>query len=406
LLVTHDTGYNLPHSEKFLTYQEPEARAMLDVKAHLKSMVEAHAPSGHEAPIRDIIRAAWQPYINEFQQDGLGSLIGCKAATRQMAVPRKIMLAAHMDEIAMMVRDVVDGFIYVQRVAGMDSRVMLAQPVRVHGRKSLPGVVAATPPHLLKDSERKNYPDFEALVIDVGLPADEVAELVRIGDLVTPDVGMLELSGKRLAAKAMDNRSCVAAVTVALDALQGMQHSWDVYATATVQEETGLLGAATAAYHINPDIAIALDVTFAAQPGISADDALEMGGGPAIALGPNIHPKLYDKIIAIAERYEIKHQIEPIPGASGTDAWAIQVARFGIPTALLGIPLRNMHSPVETLDLRDIERTGWLLAQFIAALDDTFMDSLILDNAEVAPASGKSNGESGENGDKNKDDDD
>jgi tetrahedral aminopeptidase len=349
---------------------------LFELKEHLKSLVETHAPSGHEAPIREVIRAAWQNLVDEFDQDKLGSLIGIRRATRTVEKRRRIMLAAHMDEIGMMVSAVRDGFIFVQRVAGMDNRIMLAQPVQVHGRRSLPGIVASTPPHLLTPEARKQYPTFEQLVIDVGLPAAEVEALVRIGDLVTPDTPMIELQGKFVAGKAMDDRACVAAVTHCLNELQSMQHSWDVYATATVQEETGLYGARTAAYHIQPDIAIALDVTFAEQSGVSQDDASEIGGGPSIALGANIHPKLFDRIIEVAKTYEIKHQIEAIPAATGTDAWAIQVARDGIPTALLSIPLRNMHSPVETVDLRDIERTGRLLAQFIASLDSSFMNAI------------------------------
>lgn len=373
--------YNQDYYELFILELKNDGVTIMtfNLKNHLKSLVEAHAPSGYEAPIRAVIQESWQPFVDTFDQDKLGSLVGIKRATRPLEPRRKIMLAAHMDEIGLMVREIVDGFIYVQRVAGLDNRVMLAQPVIVHGKHPLPGIVAAAPPHLLTENDRKQYPSYEALVIDVGLPADEVEDLVSIGNLITPDVPMLELAGKHLAAKAMDDRCCVAAVTYCLVELQKMQHSWDVYATATVQEETGLIGAKTAAYHINPDIAIALDVTFAAQPGVNGDDALEMGGGVAIALGPNMHPKLYDKIIKIAKHYEIKYQIEPIPGASGTDAWAIQVAQSGIPTALFGVPLRNMHSPVETLDLRDVERAGRLMAHFIAALDADFMDSLALD---------------------------
>jgi endoglucanase len=272
--------------------------------------------------------------------------------------------------------------LYVQRIGGTDSRVMLAQPVIVHGRQVLKGVVAAAPPHLLTEQDRRHYPEFEALVIDVGLPAAEVADLVKIGDLVTLDAPLWELNGKIVAGKAMDDRACVAAVSVCLHELQALQHRWDVYAAATVQEEVGLLGAGTAAYHINPDLAIALDVTFAPQPGVNSDDAYELGAGPVIALGPNMHPKLYDQLVAVADRQELKYQIEPIPSNTGTDAWAIQVARAGIPTALIGIPLRNMHSPVETVDIRDIERAGRWLAQFIAELDDTFMDKLLWDQPE------------------------
>jgi endoglucanase len=194
---------------------------------------------------------------------------------------------------------------------------------------------------------------------------------------------MIELQNGRVAGKAMDDRACVAAVTVCLHQLQKMSRRWDVYAAATAQEETGLLGAATAAYHIKPDVAIALDVTFAAQPGVNGDDAMEMGGGPAIGVGPNFHPKLVQQIKATAEREEIKTQDDIIPGASGTDAWAIQVAREGIPTALLSVPLRSMHSPVETIELKDIERAGRLLAHFIAGLDADFLAAIDWDELKT-----------------------
>lgn len=349
---------------------------MFDLKNHLKALVETHAPSGHEGPIRDVIRQAWGSLMDSVEQDRLGSLIGIKRATQPLDPPRRIMLAAHMDEIGMMVRDIVDGFIYVHSISGVDFRVMLAQPVVVHGKRPLLGLVASAPPHLLTAAAREKYPAFDELVIDVGLPAEEVNELVRLGDLITPDAPLVELQGRRVAGKAMDDRACVAAVTVCLNELKGMNHRWDVYATATVQEETGLYGARTAAYQIRPDIAIALDVTFAPQPGVNGDDTCEMDGGPALGLGPNIHPKLYDKLKETARYYEIKTQDEVLPGNSGTDAWAIQVALEGIPTALLGVPIRNMHSPVETVDLRDIERTGRLLAHFIAGLDAEFLAAI------------------------------
>jgi endoglucanase len=346
---------------------------LFDLKTHLKTLVETHAPSGHEAPIRAVIREEWAGFVTEMEQDKLGSLIGIKRATHPVNPPRRIMLAAHMDEIGMMVRDIVDGFIYVHRISGVDNRVMLAQPVMVQGKRPLPGIIAAAPPHLLSDKDREKYPGFDDFVIDVGLPADEVADLVEPGDLITPDVPLLELQGKRIAAKALDDRACVAAVTACLYYLQGMTHQWDVYAAATVQEETGLYGAKTAAHHIRPDIAIALDVTFAPQPGVNGDESYEMGAGPTLGFGPNFYPKLVEKIKDTATQYEIKLQHEIVPGASGTDAWAIQVAVEGIPTALLGIPIRNMHSPVETADLQDIDRAGRLLAHFIASLDADFL---------------------------------
>ncbi|MFZ4812961.1 MAG: M20/M25/M40 family metallo-hydrolase [Phototrophicaceae bacterium] len=347
-----------------------------ELKSHLKTLVESHAPSGYESPIQAVVREAWTPFVSDFQQDGLGSLIGIKRATHPPVTPRRIMLAAHVDEIGMIVRDVIDGFILFNGLHGVDNRVMPAQSVRVHGRESLRGIVATKPPHLLTEAEKRKYPDWDHLMIDVGLPAARVAELVRVGDIITVDVPMVELLGRKLAAKAFDNRASVAAVTHALFLLQSMTHTWDVYAAATTQEEVGLRGAATAAHHIAPDIAIALDVTFGTQPGNNGSDTYELGSGATLSMGPNFHPKLFAAIKQSAQALEMTISEEVLTGNSGTDAWAIQVAQVGIPTALIGIPLRNMHSPVETLDLRDIERAGRLLAHFIATLDADFLATL------------------------------
>ncbi len=347
---------------------------MYNPKAHLKRLVEVHAPSGYETPVAALLRDDWAGLVDAFESDRLGSLIGVKRGRGEHR--RKIMLAAHMDEIALMVRQIENGFIFVQRIAGIDPRVMLAQTVLVHGRRALPGVVATMPPHMLSAADRKQYLPIDALVVDVGLPAAEVEALVSVGDLVTVEGPMIDLKGRRAAAKAMDDRACIAAMTTCLEMLRGMNHSWDVYAAATVQEEVGLRGATTAANHIRPDCAIALDVGFADQPGVK--NGARLGGGPQLGIGANFHPRMVQRLKDIAAYHEIKWQPDIMPARTGTDAWAIQVSRGGVPTALLSIPLRNMHSPVETLDLKDIERTGRLLAHFIAALDDDFSDYLSL----------------------------
>lgn len=357
-----------------------------DVKAHLRALVEAHGPPGHEDAVRALLREAWSPLVDTLETDRLGSLIAVKRATRPTDPPRRIMLAAHMDEIACMVSGILDGFLVVNRVGGIDARVLPAQPVLVHGRRPLPGIVAAKPPHLLQPAARAKYTPIDELLIDVGLPPDEVSALVSVGDLVTLDVPMLDLLGTRVAGKAMDDRACVAAVTLCLHELQDMHHSWDVVACATVQEERGLHGAKTSAHRVDPDIAIALDVTFASQPGVDGDASSELGGGPGIGVGPNFHPKLLDRIRETAKRHEIKLQDDIIPGASGTDAWAIQVALEGVPTALLEVPLRSMHSPVETVDMRDIERAGRLMAHFIADLDSDFLNAIAWDGLQVPEA--------------------
>jgi endoglucanase len=354
------------------------APVRLDLKAHLRALTETHAPSGHEAAVRAVIRDAWSPYVDAFAVDAVGNLIATRRGTQPENAPRRtIMLAAHMDEIGMMVNAVVDGFVFVHRISGVDARLLLAQPVLIHTAAGpIAGVVAARPPHLQTPGSAKKYPTFPELVIDPGLPAAEVAARVRIGDLITIDAPFTELLGTRVCGKAFDDRACVAAVTVCLEALRGVLHTWDVVAVATVQEETGMRGAKVSAFQVQPDIAIALDVGFAPQPGVSGDSTIEMGGGPGLGIGPNFHPRLNERIREAAKALEMRVQDDPLPGNSGTDAWAIQVARSGVPTALLEVPVRNMHSPVETADLRDIERIGRLMSHFIARLDDGFMASI------------------------------
>jgi putative aminopeptidase FrvX len=154
--------------------------------------------------------------------------------------------------------------------------------------------------------------------------------------------------------------------------LQTLQHKWDVFAVATVQEEVGLRGALTSTYGIAPDAGIAIDVGFASQPGVSELHSIELNKGPALAFGPNIHPLMFEELKRVAQEFEIPVQVEVAPGGTGTDANAMQITREGIPTALLSIPLRNMHTPVETLSVKDVARTGRLLATFIASLEPDF----------------------------------
>jgi len=360
----------------------------LDLKEHLKTLSELHAPSGYEGAARDYLRGVWADLVDEFEVDGLGSLIGIKRGNG--AEPRRrMMLSAHMDEIAMMVTEVRDGYLRLMSMAGVDGRTLQAKSVIVHGARPLVGTVAAVPPHIARSSNGK-YPALDEQWVDLGLPAAEVAAVVRVGDLVTMDAPMLELKGGLLAGKAFDDRASVAAVTHCLELLQKRIHTWDVYAVASVQEEKGLLGATTAAHHINPDLAIAIDVTFAKQPGLNDDQYPDLGKGGVIGLGQNFHPGFRKAIEKIAKECDLPLPLEPIVGASGTDAWAIQVARQGIPTTLLSIPLRNMHSAVETLNLRDVKRVGRVMAEVITALDDEFLNKIAWDTSE----NGDKNGES------------
>jgi endoglucanase len=283
-----------------------------------------------------------------------------------------------MDEIALMVSEIRDGYARMTRISGVDGRTLQAKSVLVHAKRTLVGTIAAIPPHISQytGGGRTKYPPIEELWIDFGLPADEVAALVSIGDLVTMDAAMIELKGGLLAGKSMDDRASVAAVSYCLELLQKRIHTWDVYAVASTQEEKGLQGATTSAHAVGPDLAIAIDVGFGKQPGVNGDAAIELGKGPTIGIGPNFHPGFRDAVEKIAKENEIPLHPDPISGRSGTDAWAIQVARQGVPTTLLSIPLRNMHSAVETLSLKDVKRVGRLMAEVITALDEEFLQGI------------------------------
>jgi endoglucanase len=343
----------------------------------LKQLTEAVGIAGREAPVRALITQLWQPLVDEIREDKLGSLIAFKRGADTSAP--KLMLAAHMDEIGLVVTGIEEGFIRIARVGGTDRRVLPGLEVTVHGREELPGIVASRPPHVLSEEERKSPVPWDKLFVDVGLPAAQVEALVSVGDFISVRRETVELKNRRVAGKAMDDRAGVAAITLALEHLSYMRHSWDVFAVATAQEETGLKGAITTAYGIAPDLAVALDVTFGKHPGVSEPGVWPLGEGPTIGIGPNFHPRLAARLREVAEAHEIPYKLDPLPGASGTDAWAIQVSREGVPTALIGIPLRYMHQPVEMLAAQDVERAGRLLASFIAGLEADFLKKLAWD---------------------------
>jgi endoglucanase len=174
----------------------------------------------------------------------------------------------------------------------------------------------------------------------------------------------------------MDDRAGIAAIVICLEELSRREHFWDVCAVAAAQEEVGSHGAIAGAFGVAPTAAVAVDVTFGIQPGLSAAEAMKMDAGPTIAQGPNFHPRLFDRLMEAAKGIELPHQVEIIPAESGTDAWHIQVSRSGVPCALVGIPARYMHTPVETLCLRDVERAGRLLAELVCRLSPEFADTL------------------------------
>lgn len=352
---------------------------MFDTASFLKRLISLSGLSGHEAPVREVIAAAWQPLVDELTVSRLGSLHGLRrgedGAARVGSRPR-IMIAAHMDAIGMMVTGINQGLLHITDVGGIDSRILPGALVTVHGRRDLPAVVVQPPDRLLPPSARGKAVEMRYLLVDTGLFPEEVAQVVRVGDLVSYAQPPLEMAGDVLAGHSIDNRASVAALTFALDELQRMRHAWDVWAVATVQEEVGLIGAATSAFDIRPDIAVAIDVTFARGPGASDYRSHPFGKGVPLGWGPNIHPALYRAFHDLAEREEIPVRMDVMPRHSGTDAFALQVTAEGIPSMVLSIPIRYMHTPVEMVRIKDIRRVGQLLAAFIARLEPDFVDSI------------------------------
>lgn len=347
----------------------------MDIVPLLRRLSEASGVSGYEHEVRDLVKAEFERYADEVQTDTLGNVIALKKGAGPDPRPA-IMLATHMDEIGLIVSELEEGFIRFQQVGGYDDRVLPGQEVVVHGRRDLPGIIGARPPHVLPSRDRDKPIPYAGLLIDVGLSPADLARLVRVGDLITMNRQLMELKGGLVAGKALDNRASVAAVAACLAGLTMLYHKWDVYAVATVQEEVGYKGVITSSYDLRPDVGIAIDVTWASQPGAPDEYTFDLGKGPTIGCGPNFHPKLQEALADTAKALELSYHLEPVPRPGGTDAYAIQISREGIPTALISIPLRSMHTPVEEVSVRDVERVGRLLAMFIGRLDEGFLAKL------------------------------
>jgi endoglucanase len=349
---------------------------MAELLPFLKSLLSVSGLSAYEMPAALLIEQEWRPLLDELQRSRLGSLHGLKRGSGKHA-QHSVMIVAHMDSIGLMVSRVVDGLIYFAPMGDIDLRVLPGTPVRVHAASAdLPGVIGMPAAPLLPERARDNFPAAEYLVIDTGLLPAQVSKRVQPGDLISFSTQPTEMAGKTLSGHSADNRASIAALTAALRELQGQSHAWDVWAVASVQEETTFAGAATSSYQLRPDIAIVLDVTFGTGPGASGWNTFPLGKGPTLSMGPNIHPFLFQRFRQLSERLGLDLPVEPIPAASQTDAEAVQVSANGIPCMLLGIPLRYMHTPVELMAVEDIERTGHLLAEFIVSLEEDFLQRI------------------------------
>ncbi len=350
----------------------------MEGKELLRRLSEASGISGQEGVVREILVEELRPLADEVKIDQMGNVIALKrgdASKGDEKSPGRLLLTAHTDEIGLVVSGFWEGFLRVHPVGGFDRRALLGQEVVVHGRKVLPGVIGARPPHL----GGQDVPQWKDILVDVGMSSDDdLRDLVRIGDPITLRGRFGELMNDKIFGKAFDDRSCVVAIVEALRILQDYRHRWDVIFLGAVQEEIGHKGAFTGGYSVFPDLGIALDVGFATQPGVGKGQGHEAGKGPMLALGPAFHRPLVEELKTVADRWNIPHQQEVITGPSGTDAWALQVIRSGIPTALISLPLRSMHTAVETIAWSDVESAARWLAQFAAGLSDDSREKMAI----------------------------
>ena len=331
-----------------------------------KELIEAPSPSGFEQPAQRVIREALADVADDVRTDVMGNVV---AHVKGPEGAPRLMLAGHCDEIGFMVKYVDDqGYLFFAPIGGVDAHLVPGQRVTVHTSGGpIAGVVGKRPIHQIEVKDRETVVPFKSQFIDVGCSSkDEAVELVSIGDPVTFRVGVERLQGTRLTSRAFDDKMGAFIVAQVLREVRRQNRmTVDLHGVSTVQEEVGLRGGATSAYGVQPDIGIAVEVGFASDyPGADHKDLGEvsLGKGPVIARGPNINPVLFDLLKKTAEEENIPCQIMGIPRATGTDANVMQLVHGGVATALISIPLRYMHTPVEVLDWVDLEGAVKLLS--------------------------------------------
>jgi endoglucanase len=342
----------------------------MDTPELLQNLLSTPGPSGYEAPAAAVWRDAAS--FAEVEVDGIGS---SNATIGDVDAEPRLAVVGLIDEFGVAISHVDDnGFLFFVPIGGWDPQVLVGQRVRLETREGpVLGVIGRKAIHLLKDEQRKVAVELDGLHVDIGAgDRDRAMELVRIGDSGVIAVEPVRLEGERLISRSMDDRL---GAYVALESLRRVHERGELAgrmtAIASVQEEVGLKGATTSAFAVGPDLAIAIDVTHANDtPGSDEKQGgrHKLGSGPVIGRGSTLSPKVFELLAETAERLGIDHTIEASGRYTGTDADAIQISKAGIPTGLISIPLRYMHSPVEMVDLADVEGAVELVAGFAASL--------------------------------------
>ncbi len=343
--------------------------------AFLKELVEAPSPSGYEQPAQRIIRRKLEGVADEIRTDVMGNVIS-RVDGEGEDRPR-VMMAGHCDEIGFMIKYIDDdGFLFFSPIGGVDAHLTAGQRVLVHAAGGpVPGVIGKKPIHMIEAKDRDTVIKFKSQFIDIGCSSrEEAEELVAIGDPATFAVGLERLQGDRVISRAFDDKMGAFIVAQVLREVRRREPApVDLYGVSTVQEEIGLRGGTTSAYGVNPDVGIAVEVGFATDyPEMDKKEIGEfkVGKGPIIARGANINPALFKLLVATAEEEGIPYQVMGAPRATGTDANVMQLTRGGVAAALVSVPIRYMHSPVEMLSLEDLQNAIRLLAGLVYRIEN------------------------------------
>lgn len=333
----------------------------MDLKNVITELTAVHGASGSENPAASTALNMLKKYCPDAVIKN-GNVIGSFGKFHS-GLP-SLVLDAHIDQIGMIVTNITDeGFIKIGNLGGIDRRLLPAQPVIIHGKKDIHGVICSVPPHL--SSGGSKVISFDETAIDTGMTRDELDKFISLGDTITFDAECRCLLGTRITSGALDDRCGVASVLRALELLQGVSTAYNVTVIFSSQEELGERGAKIGAFDINPDIAIAVDVSFAYSLSEDENKCGYLGKGPMIGISPSLDRELSNQLINTAKASGISFQTEVMNGLTSTNADQYSVSRCGARTCTVSIPLRNMHTPAEVIDLKDVELTATLLAEFI-----------------------------------------
>lgn len=335
----------------------------------IEILSKANGISGFEKGIANYLKNILSNIFDYAYTDNMGNVFACKKSSAGCG---SVMLEAHMDEIGLMIKKIDDnGFLEFVPVGGIDPRILPGNVVNIHScGKNYKGVIGAKPPHVMTQDEYSEVLGFNKLFIDAGFDAKTAKDCVTIGSTATFDSDFISLNNNMISSKCMDDRASVAILLDVAQKLSKTELDFDLYICICVQEEVGLRGSAVAAYSVNPDFAIAIDVTHAKTPDELKVD-IKCGSGIAVCKGPNIHPSLVASFTDFMDSKNIPYEIEIEGGNTGTDAWAIQTAREGIPVMLLSLPLKYMHTPVEAISLDDCISLSDTLTSYLKSFKRT-----------------------------------